>query len=99
MGAGSEEVRTVGGRSQVSTVDMNTQTMTVVRDGKAVKSIPITGGGPKAPTYNGQVVISEKFTRARMDGSTVGFGKDSYKVDVPHAMRLSTSGTFVHGKC
>ncbi|WP_030653831.1 L,D-transpeptidase, partial [Streptomyces rimosus] len=97
-GVQSKTVNFTVGRSQVSTVDMNTQTMTVVRDGKTVKSIPITGGGPKTPTYNGQMVISEKFTQTRMDGSTVGFGKDSYKLDVPHAMRLSTSGTFVHGK-
>ncbi len=65
---------------------------------RTVKSIPITDGGPKTPTYNGQMVISEKFTRTRMDGSTVGFGKDSYELDVPHAMRLSTSGTFAHGR-
>ncbi|MFH9423639.1 Ig-like domain-containing protein [Streptomyces sp. NPDC017529] len=85
------------GRSQVSTVDMNTQTMTVVRDGKTVKSIPISGGSAKNPTYNGQMVISEKFVQTRMDGSTVGFGGEYDIKDVPHAMRLSRSGTFIHG--
>ncbi len=30
------------GRSQVSTVDVNTQTMTVVRDGQTLKSVPIS---------------------------------------------------------
>ncbi|CAM5485967.1 hypothetical protein ADK47_04045 [Streptomyces rimosus subsp. rimosus] len=52
-GVQSKTVNFTVGRSQVSTVDMNTQTMTVVRDGRTVKSIPSTGGGPKAPT--GQV--------------------------------------------
>ncbi|MGI5469281.1 L,D-transpeptidase [Streptomyces sp. CA-132043] len=90
------------GRSQVSTVDMNTQTMTVERDGKTLKKIPISGGSPENPTYNGQMVISEKFKETRMDGSTVGFtkkdGKGEYDIkDVPHAMRLSASGTFIHG--
>ncbi|GAA0443802.1 L,D-transpeptidase [Streptomyces olivaceiscleroticus] len=90
------------GRSQVSTVDMNTQTMTVERDGKTLKKIPISGGSPENPTYNGQMVISEKFKETRMDGSTVGFtgkdGKGEYDIkDVPHAMRLSSSGTFIHG--
>ncbi|GGU84436.1 lipoprotein [Streptomyces albospinus] len=88
------------GRSQVSTVDMNTQTMTVVRDGKTIKSVPISGGSPKNPTYNGQMVISEKLVQTRMDGSTVGFSNptETYDIpDVPHAMRLSASGTFVHG--
>ncbi|MGW2635116.1 L,D-transpeptidase, partial [Streptomyces chattanoogensis] len=78
----------------------NTQTMTVKRDGQTLKSIPISGGSPDNPTYNGRMVISEKLEQTRMDGSTVGFGskENSYNIaDVPHAMRLSSSGTFIHG--
>ncbi|WP_138895881.1 L,D-transpeptidase [Streptomyces chryseus] len=90
------------GRNQVSTVDAKTKTMTVTRDGKTVKTIPISAGAPDNPTYNGQMVISEKFKETRMNGATVGFtdddGKGEYDIkDVPHAMRLSTSGTFIHG--
>ncbi|MEV7446584.1 Ig-like domain-containing protein [Streptomyces sp. NPDC091204] len=90
------------GRSQVSTVDTKTKKMTVTRDGAVLKTIPISAGSPENPTYNGQMVISEKFKETRMDGSTVGFkndeGKGEYDIkDVPHAMRLSTSGTFIHG--
>ncbi|MFE0191525.1 Ig-like domain-containing protein [Streptomyces sp. NPDC058989] len=99
-GVQSKTVTFTVGRSQVSTVDMNTQMMTVKRDGKTIKSIPISGGSPDNPTYNGQMVISEKFEQTSMDGSTVGFKnpEDSYIIpDVPHAMRLSTSGTFLHG--
>ncbi|PSJ27419.1 hypothetical protein B7P34_17705 [Streptosporangium nondiastaticum] len=90
------------GHSQVSTVDTKSHQMTVVRDGKTIKTIPISAGSPENPTYNGKMVISEKFKETRMDGSTVGFtkgdGKGEYDIkDVPHAMRLSTSGTFIHG--
>ncbi|MEV6681699.1 Ig-like domain-containing protein [Streptomyces erythrochromogenes] len=90
------------GRSQVSTVDAKTKTMTVVRDGKTLKTIPVSTGSAENPTYNGQMVISEKHDEMRMDGSTVGFtdedGKAEYDIpDVPHAMRLSASGTFLHG--
>ncbi|MEU4496861.1 Ig-like domain-containing protein [Streptomyces sp. NBC_00210] len=90
------------GRNQVSTVDASAKTMTVTQDGKTIKTIPISAGAPDNPTYNGQMVISEKFKETRMDGSTVGFkkkdGKGEYDIkDVPHAMRLSTSGTFLHG--
>lgn len=85
------------GRSQVSTVDVNTQTMTVVRDGKTLKKVPISAGSPDHTTYNGQMVISEKFTQTRMNGSTVGYGGEYDIPDVPHAMRLTTSGTFIHG--
>ena len=90
------------GHSQVSTVDTKAHEMTVVRDGKTVKTIPISAGSEEHPTYNGQMVISERFKQTRMDGSTVGFkkkdGKGEYDIpDVPHAMRLSDSGTFIHG--
>ncbi|MGW3957116.1 L,D-transpeptidase [Streptomyces sp. NPDC004752] len=85
------------GRSQVSTVDVDKQTMTVVRDGKPLRTVPISAGSPQHTTYNGQMVISEKFVQTRMNGSTVGFGGEYDIPDVPHAMRLTTSGTFVHG--
>ncbi|WP_329306420.1 Ig-like domain-containing protein [Streptomyces sp. NBC_01260] len=90
------------GRNQVSTVDAKTHMMTVTQNGKTIKTIPISAGSTENPTYNGQMVISEKFKETRMDGSTVGFtdgdGKGEYDIkDVPHAMRLSTSGTFIHG--
>ncbi|MEU9773689.1 Ig-like domain-containing protein [Streptomyces sp. NPDC047968] len=85
------------GRSQVSTVDASAHTMTVVRDGKEFKTLPITAGAPSTTTYNGQMVISEKYEVTRMNGATVGFGGEYDIKDVPHAMRLSTSGTFVHG--
>ncbi|MFF0433330.1 Ig-like domain-containing protein [Streptomyces sp. NPDC004327] len=90
------------GRNQVSTVDVKTKTMTVTQDGKTIKTIPISAGSPQNTTYNGQMVISEKFKETRMNGATVGFtdsdGKGEYDIkDVPHAMRLSTSGTFIHG--
>ncbi|MER6096758.1 Ig-like domain-containing protein [Streptomyces sp. NPDC001728] len=85
------------GRRQVTTVDASAKTMKVERDGKVIKTIPITAGAPSTTTYNGQMVISEKFKVTRMNGATVGFGGEYDIKDVPHAMRLSTSGTFVHG--
>jgi lipoprotein-anchoring transpeptidase ErfK/SrfK len=32
-----------------------------------------------------------------MNGETVGYGGEYDIPDVPHAMRLTTSGTFIHG--
>ncbi|MET7609391.1 L,D-transpeptidase [Streptomyces avermitilis] len=90
------------GRSQISTVDAKTKQMTVVRDGKTIKTIPISSGSPEHPTHNGQMVISEKFRQIHMNGASVGLtekdGKPSYDIKaVPHAMRLTDSGTFIHG--
>ncbi|MFI1178134.1 Ig-like domain-containing protein [Streptomyces sp. NPDC020799] len=96
-GTQNKTVKFTVGRSQVSTVDASSHQMTVERDGKTLKTIPISAGAPGHSTYNGQMVISEKYDVTRMDGNTVGFGGEYDIADVPHAMRLSTSGTFIHG--
>ncbi|WP_210585512.1 Ig-like domain-containing protein [Streptomyces sp. GESEQ-35] len=90
------------GRNQVSYVDANTKQMKVTQDGRTIKTIPISAGSPENKTYEGVMVMSEKFKETRMDGATVGFtdddGKGEYDIkDVPHAIRLSSSGTFIHG--
>ncbi|MFD3621848.1 Ig-like domain-containing protein [Streptomyces sp. NPDC058676] len=90
------------GRSQVSLVDAAKHTMEVRRDGDLLATVPITAGAPKTTTYNGRMVVSEMFEVTRMNGATVGFkkkdGKGEYDIpDVPHAMRLTDSGTFLHG--
>ncbi|MEV5438010.1 Ig-like domain-containing protein [Streptomyces sp. NPDC052682] len=85
------------GRSQVSVVDVKKLTMKVMRDGKVIKTIPVTTGQPGMETWNGQMVISEKLKVTRMNGETVGYGGEYDIKDVPDAMRLTTSGTFIHG--
>ncbi|WP_354642389.1 L,D-transpeptidase [Kitasatospora camelliae] len=88
------------GRSQISTADMATDQMTVERDGQAAETVPVTGGKPGFDTWNGTMVISEKYESTRMTsrGVTTPGSGDEYDIDdVPHAMRLTDSGTFVHG--
>ncbi|MEU6226189.1 Ig-like domain-containing protein [Streptomyces sp. NPDC047042] len=96
-GEQDKTLRFTVGRSQVSTVDAAAHTMNVVRDGRTVRRIPITAGADSSPTWNGRMVISEKLMSTRMNGATVGFAGQYDIPDVPHAMRLSTSGTFIHG--
>lgn len=85
------------GRNQVSVVDAKNHTMKVTQDGKVIKTLPVTTGKPGYDTWNGQMVISEKLAVTRMNGETVGYGGEYDIKDVPHAMRLTTSGTFLHG--
>ncbi|MCD9876516.1 L,D-transpeptidase [Streptomyces guryensis] len=85
------------GRAQISTVDLSTKEMTVRRDGATIATYPVSGGNAQHTTWSGIMVISERFKQTRMESSTVGLG-DEYDIsDVPHAQRLTTSGTFVHG--
>ncbi|MFJ9149812.1 Ig-like domain-containing protein [Streptomyces sp. NPDC102270] len=90
------------GRNQVSYVDAKTKQMKITHNGTVIKTIPISSGSPENKTYEGIMVMSEKFKETRMNGATVGFtdddGKGEYDIkDVPHAIRLTNSGTFVHG--
>ncbi|WP_329123102.1 L,D-transpeptidase [Streptomyces sp. NBC_01465] len=99
-GVYGKQIKTVKftvGRSQVSTVDAKTHMMTVVRDNSVYKKIPITTGKPGYETWQGQMVISERLPVTRMNGETVGYGGEYDIKDVPHAQRLTDSGTFIHG--
>ncbi|MFF4691465.1 Ig-like domain-containing protein [Streptomyces sp. NPDC001307] len=85
------------GRSQTSLVDAATHTMQVRRDGRLLATVPITAGSPRNPTYNGKMVVMDMRDVTRMNGRTVGFGGEYDIPDVPHALKLTDSGTFVHG--
>ncbi|WP_081952046.1 L,D-transpeptidase [Kitasatospora phosalacinea] len=87
------------GRSQVSTVDVNTHKMAVVRDGQQVDTVEFTAGKAGYDTWNGVMVVEAKEGTTRMTSAGVtkeGSG-DEYDLVVPHAMRLTDSGTYVHG--
>ncbi|CAM5322414.1 L,D-transpeptidase OS=Streptomyces alboniger OX=132473 GN=CP975_25000 PE=4 SV=1 [Streptomyces alboniger] len=85
------------GRGQESLVDAAEHTMEVRRDGELISTVPITAGAPKTTTYNGKMVVTEMLEVTRMNSRTVGFGGEYDIPDVPHAIRLTTSGTFLHG--
>ncbi|MFJ1752439.1 Ig-like domain-containing protein [Kitasatospora sp. NPDC088134] len=87
------------GRSQVSTTDAASHRMTVVRDGQQVDDIPITTGKPGFDTWSGVMVVEAKegTTRMTSNGITRDGSGDEYDLVVPHAMRLTDSGTYVHG--
>ncbi|MGW2873275.1 L,D-transpeptidase [Kitasatospora sp. NPDC001225] len=98
-GTQSRELHFTVGRAQVSTVDLDAHTLTVRagQGGKVVRVLKVSGGSRDHSTYRGVMVVSEKYKVTRMNSQTVGMG-DEYDIkDVPHAMRLTASGTFVHG--
>ncbi|MEY9875848.1 lipoprotein-anchoring transpeptidase ErfK/SrfK [Streptacidiphilus sp. MAP12-33] len=85
------------GRSQTSVADLGAKQLTVTRDGQVTQQFPISGGSPEHTTWAGKMVISEKLLQTRMDSRTVNLGGEYDIADVPHAQRLTTSGTFIHG--
>ncbi|MYS82372.1 L,D-transpeptidase [Embleya scabrispora] len=101
-GAGSKQYKSfnfgIGNIARISTVDVAAKTMTTTENGKVVKTTKVTTGeSPKYDTWGGVMVVMEKYTQTRMNSATVGLGKEYDIADVPSAVRITTSGTFVHG--
>jgi len=87
------------GSAMVSTVDVQKHTMTVRRNGKVVRVVPVTTGKAGFETRNGVKVILSRETSRQMDAETTGLKKSDpeyYNVNVKYAMRLTWSGEFLH---
>ncbi|MQS13771.1 L,D-transpeptidase family protein [Streptomyces kaniharaensis] len=96
-GTQSKDVRFTIGRAQTSVADLAAKKLTVTTDGQVSAVYQISGGAPDHLTWGGKMVISEQYQQTRMNSQTVNLGSEYDIADVPHAQRLTTSGTFVHG--
>ncbi|MFE6055046.1 Ig-like domain-containing protein [Kitasatospora sp. NPDC056446] len=96
-GTQSKDVAFTVGRAQTSVADLGTKKLTVTTDGQVSAVYKISGGSPEHTTWAGKMVISEQYTQTRMNSQTVNLGSEYDIADVPHAQRLTTSGTFIHG--
>ncbi|MEU5942600.1 Ig-like domain-containing protein [Micromonospora sp. NPDC047548] len=83
------------GRQVSLEVDNATKQMSVLRDGKLIRKIPVSLGKPSTPTSSGKMVIMEKHQYATFD--TRGDPMGGYVVDVEDAQRLTDGGEFIHG--
>jgi len=87
------------GASMVSVVNVDTLRMTVYRNGKVARVIPVSTGKAGFLTRNGIKVVSEKHQLKVMDARTIGISPgdpEYYRLDVPYALRVTNSGEFVH---
>ncbi|MGV9878873.1 Ig-like domain-containing protein [Streptomyces sp. NPDC003006] len=87
------------GRSQVVKVDLDSKTATLVRDGKTVRSLPMSAGTPggEKASWGGTSVLMSKEGTINMRSETVGLsGSDSYDKMVDYSMRLTWSGMYAH---
>lgn len=87
-----DDVRTV--------VDDASKSMTVYRNGAALRTIPVSLGRDtqRWATPNGTYIVGDRYDSIVMDSSTFGLAVDDggYKTDVKWATQLSYSGIFVH---
>ena len=91
---------TVGSQTSAH-VDIARHTMTVSKDGKVLRTIPVSSGkpGPETETRSGTKVVIGKEPEITMDSATVGIPKGSpgyYKVDTKWNVRVTWTGEFLH---
>ncbi|MFE1499911.1 Ig-like domain-containing protein, partial [Streptomyces albidoflavus] len=85
------------GAAQIVGVDLDRHTLTLRRDGRTVRTIPVSGGTPGGDkrSWRGTAVLMAKEGTINMNSETVGLG-DAYDKDVDHSMRLTWSGMYAH---
>ncbi|MET8228366.1 Ig-like domain-containing protein [Streptomyces sp. NPDC005301] len=87
---------TIGTR-QIVRVDLDRHRLALVRDGRTVRSIPVSGGTPGGDkrSWRGTAVLMAKEGIINMNSETVGLG-DAYDKTVHYSMRLTWSGMYAH---
>ena len=76
--------------------------MTVTSDGKVVKTIQVSLGAAKTPTYSGTKVVMQKGedvpgTDTRKPDGIVHMVGPGYSEDVKWSTRVTSSGEYIHG--
>ncbi|MFI9004869.1 Ig-like domain-containing protein [Streptomyces sp. NPDC053541] len=88
---------TVDTTARVIRVDLDRKKLSVVRNGRVVTTIPVSGGTPGGDkrSWRGTAVLMAKEGTIRMNSETVGLG-DAYDKLVDSSMRLTWSGMYAH---
>lgn len=85
------------GAAQIVRVDLDAHRLRLERDGRTVRTIPVSGGTPGGDkrSWRGTAVLMAKEGTINMNSETVGLG-DAYNKDVDYSMRLTWSGMYAH---
>jgi lipoprotein-anchoring transpeptidase ErfK/SrfK len=84
---------TIGNKVNLE-IDNKTKQMSVYKDDKLVRKIPVSLGKSSTPSSSGKMVIMEKFDSTVFD--TRGAPDGGYVVTVADAQRLTWGGEFIH---
>jgi lipoprotein-anchoring transpeptidase ErfK/SrfK len=86
------------GRAFVMRVSNPKHRMVVRKDGETVRTFGVSMGKSGFTTRSGTKVIMDTHESYRMRSTTVGItGSEAYDLQVPYAMRITSSGEFLHG--
>ena len=83
------------GRDFEMKIDNATKKMSVVQDGKVVRTALVSLGRPSKPSVSGTMVVMDKLTETVFD-TTDTDGAAGYKTKIQYAQRLTWSGQYIH---
>jgi lipoprotein-anchoring transpeptidase ErfK/SrfK len=84
------------GPKLIMTVDNKTKRMTVTRDGKVIKTIPVSLGKKSTPSSSGTMVVIEKLRKTVFDTFEELGPEEGYRTKIDFAQRLTWGGEFIH---
>lgn len=86
-------------RAVVVLINGKTDRMIVKVDGKVVRTMGVSLGKPGFATRSGIKVTAEKYLKREMTAQGIGITNphDQFDVIAPYAVRITTSGEFIHG--
>ena len=83
----------------ITTIDNNTKKAVVKKNGKVIKTFPVSLGSDANPTNPGIYILGDHNESMVMDSSTYGVAVDSadgYRLNVDYATQMSYSGIYLH---
>jgi lipoprotein-anchoring transpeptidase ErfK/SrfK len=83
------------GRSQITKINLSSDVARVYRNGKLARTIFVSGGKPGWQTRSGTKLIMDKLYVTRMTNTMIG-AREEYNLRVKYAMRITSSGEFLH---
>ena len=94
-GQNSAKTHFTVGRPQITKINLSSDVARVYRNGKLARTIYVSGGKSGWQTRSGTKLIMDKLYVTKMTNTMIG-AREHYSLRVKYAMRITTSGEFLH---
>lgn len=94
-GQNSTKTNFTVGRSFITKINLSSDVARVYRNGKMVRKIYVSAGKPGWQTRSGTKLIMDKRYVTKMTNTMIG-AREHYSLQVHYAMRITSSGEFLH---
>jgi len=84
------------GSAVIMNVDNASKSMTITKDGKVIRKMPVSLGKKSTPSSSGTLLVMERFRRTIFDTRRELGPKLGYRAKIEYAQRLTWGGEFIH---